>query len=195
MQGFDWIASFCLGLGLAAACGLRIFMPLLVLSAASIWGNVPLAPSFAWVGTYPALATFGIATLIEIAAYYVPWIDHALDTIMTPASLAAGSLVMATNLPEMSPVIKWGLAIITGGGLAGIVQGSTVLLRGASTMTTGGIGNPLVATGEWIGSLFLSILSIVLPIVAVVFALIFTWVLVRWYKRRKARMSAAAIVA
>lgn len=160
--------SVCVGVGLAAACGFRIFVPLLVMSVAAVSGQLTLAPSFQWIGTYPALITFAVATVLEVTAYYVPWLDNLLDSIATPAAVVAGTIVTASMVSGMSPYLQWTLAVIAGGGAAGLVQSATVVTRAASTATTGGLANPLVATGEWILSLVMSFLTIVVPVLAIV---------------------------
>ncbi len=164
----ETLLSIFLGVGLSAACGFRIFVPLLVMSIASLSGQLTLAPEFEWIGTYPALAAFGIATIFEISAYYIPWVDNLLDTIAIPAATVAGTIVMASAVSEMSPFLKWGLAVIVGGGVAGTVQGFTSITRIASTATTGGLGNPVVSTAEAGGSLVMSILAIAVPVLAAI---------------------------
>lgn len=128
------------------------------MSIASLSGQLVLSPEFDWIATYPALAAFSIATLFEVAAYYIPWADNLLDTIAVPAA----------TVSEMSPFLQWGLAVIVGGGVAGTVQGFTSITRIASTVTTGGLGNPVVSTVEAGGSIVMSILAITLPVVAVI---------------------------
>src|SRR6478672_7212872 len=148
----ETVLSICLGIGLSAACGFRIFVPLLIMSIASLSGHLQLGQGFAWIATYPALITFAVATCLEIAGYYVPWVDHLLDTISTPAAVIAGTIINASMVSGMSPFLKWTLAVIAGGGAAGLVQGATVLARGASTATTAGLANPILATIELAGS-------------------------------------------
>jgi len=133
---------------------------------ASLAGHLTLSPGFEWIGTYPALAAFAIATCLEIAGYYIPWVDNLLDTIATPAAIVAGTIVTASVVSGMSPFLKWALAVIAGGGVAGTVQVATGVTRGASTVTTAGIGNPLVATMELGGAMALSVLAIALPVIA-----------------------------
>ncbi len=154
------------GLGLAAACGLRVFAPLLVLGLAGRFGHLPIASGFAWSTSVPALIALGFATVLEIGAYYVPWLDHALDAIATPAALIAGVLAVAAVSGALPPWLRWSTAIIGGGGLAGLTQGASVLLRLKSGALTGGLGNPVVSTGEWIGSIGLAIVAVLIPIVA-----------------------------
>jgi|SRR5438874_6303559 len=162
----DTALSICVGIGLSAACGFRVFVPLLVMSIAALSGHLTLASQFQWIGTYPALIAFSVATALEIGGYYIPWLDHLLDTIATPASIVAGVIVMSSMLTSMDPFLKWTLAVIAGGGIAGAVQSGTVLTRAASTSTTGGLANPIVATVELGLSLFMSVLSFILPVLA-----------------------------
>ena len=177
------ILSICLGIGLSAACGFRVFVPLLVMNLASLSGHLTLAPGFAWIGSYPATVAFAVATVLEIAGYYIPWVDHLLDTIATPAAIVAGSIVTASIVTDMSPFLKWTLAVIAGGGAAGVVQGTTVVTRGASTATTGGLGNPIVATLELIGAVLTSVLALVASVLVVAVMV----VLVFFFKRKLVR--------
>ncbi len=158
--------SICVGTGLSAACGFRVFVPLLIMSVASHAGHLTLSPGFEWIGTSPALAAFAIATALEIAAYYVPWIDNLLDTVATPAAILAGIIVTASAVSGLSPFLQWTLAVIAGGGVAGMVQMATSVTRGVSTVTTAGFGNPLLATAEAGGAIVLSLLAIVVPVIA-----------------------------
>src|SRR5258706_957234 len=148
----ETLFSVSAGVGLSAACGFGFFVPLLVMSIASLSGHLPLAHGFEWIGTYPALVTFAVATCVEVLGYYIPWVDHTLDTIATPAAIMAGTLVSASLVTDVGPFWKWSLAIIAGGGSAGLVQGTTVVVRGASLAGTAGLANPLVATLELAGS-------------------------------------------
>jgi hypothetical protein len=162
----ETLTSILLGIGLSAATGFRIFVPFLVASVAAITGYLPLSPSFESIGTYLALILFGAATIIEIAAYYIPWLDNLLDSIATPAAFVAGAILMVAVVSGLPPLAKWALAIIAGSGAAGIVQTGTTITRAASTTTTGGLANPVVSTLEAGSSFGLSLLSILLPVIA-----------------------------
>jgi hypothetical protein len=166
MNVMDTLSSIFLGIGLSAACGFRVFVPLLIMSIASLTGHMTLSSGFDWIGTYPALAAFGAATVLEVAGYYLPWIDNLLDTIATPSAVVAGTIVMASAVSEMSPLMQWSLAIVAGGGTSAMVQGVTSLTRGASSLTTGGLGNPIVSTMEMGGATLLSVLAVALPMFA-----------------------------
>jgi hypothetical protein len=187
----ETVLSVCLGIGLSAACGFRIFVPLLVMSIASLSGHLALAPGFSWIGTYPALITFSAATALEIGGYYIPWLDHLLDTMATPAAIVAGTIITAAIVTNMSPMLKWTLAVIAGGGAAGLVQGTTVLARGVSTATTGGLGNPLFATIELTGSLFTSILTLLVPVFGVLLLALLAFAFVRLILRKLEKRPAA----
>jgi len=159
----QFVLAFCIGVGLSAACGFRVFVPLLIMSIAAYSGHLTLASGFQWIGSPVALAAFSVATIIEVAGYYVPWLDHFLDTIATPAAIIAGTIVTASMVTGLSPFMKWTLALIAGGGAASLVQGATVLARGVSTVSTAGLANPVVATMELGGSVATSFLALMMP--------------------------------
>lgn len=181
------ILSLFIGIGLSATCGFRIFVPLLGMSLAHHAGALSFAPGFEWIGSYPATITFGIAMIIEIAGYYIPWVDNLLDTIATPTAIVAGTIATASMVSDVTPFLKWSLAIIAGGGIAGAIQASSVFIRGASSMTTAGMGNPVVSTGELLASIIGTILSILLPVVAFFAVLILLAVTLPRLFRRKTR--------
>lgn len=182
----DLLSSIVVGVSLAAACGFRIFVPLLVMSIAAQAGHLTLAPELDWIGTYPALATFAVATGLEIGGYYIPWIDNLLDSIATPAAVVAGTIMMGAVVTDMDPLFKWALALIAGGGTAGAVQGLTVLARGTSSMTTGGLANPVVSTAEAGGSVITAGLALLLPWLALLLvAFFFVACVVLIFRRRK----------
>lgn len=183
MNEIEILLSIALGVGLAAAAGLRVFVPLLVLSMAAYGGHLELDPSLAWIGTLPALLMFAVAAVIEVLSYYVPGVDNLLDVIATPAALIAGTLAAAAVITDLPPLVKWTTAIIAGGGAAGLTQGVTSLLRAKSTTTTGGLGNSAVASGELGGALTLSVLAILAPIVAVGLVLLLCWGAVKLLRR------------
>jgi len=165
----EYVAPFFIGLGLATSVGFRIFLPLLALSIASYFDIIPVDNSFAWIGTFPAMITLGAATLLETLAYFIPWFDNLLDTIALPTATIAGTAVMASTLIELDPLWQWALAIIAGGGTAGLVKGVSANTRLASTATTGGLANPIVTTVETAASAGLSALSVFLwPIAAII---------------------------
>ena len=161
----ETILAVITGIGLSAACGFRIFVPLLALSLASIYGYINLASGFEWIGGYYAMIAFASATVLEIIAYYFPWLDNMMDTIASPVSIIAGTIATASVITDMPPSLKWMVAIIAGGGIAGLLQGATTALRAKSSLFTGGIGNPALSTLELAGSVITAILAIILPII------------------------------
>lgn len=179
-----WIMSLAVGICLSAACGFRVFVPPLVVSIGALSGYVSLDESMAWLGTWPAVLCLGTATVLEIGAYYIPWLDHLLDTIAVPASMIAGTVLSASFLVEMDPMLQWGLAALMGGGSAGIIQAGTSLLRIGSTATTGGLANPVVSTAENAGALITSLLAFVIPMV-MAGVLVGTFVLIGWLLWRR----------
>lgn len=190
----ETILGLCIGIGLSAACGFRVFVPLLVMSIATITGWFEPVQGFEWLEMPSVCVALGFATVCEIGAYYVPWVDNLLDTIATPAAMIAGTLAtMAVSSGEMSQFASWASAIIVGGGTAGVVQASTVAVRGVSTATTGGVGNPVIATGEWIGAIVLSILSLITPVLVVILVFLIFVLVVRWVRRKKRENLAGSI--
>ena len=182
----ETILGLCIGIGLSAACGFRVFVPLLVMSVASLMGWFEPMKGFEWLAMPSVCIALAIATFLEIGAYYIPWVDNLLDTIATPAALIAGTLTtMAASTGEMSQFASWAAAIIVGGGTATAVQMSTVAVRGISTATTGGIANPLVSTGEWISALVVSILAFVMPVLLVIVGIILMIIVIRWVRRKR----------
>jgi hypothetical protein len=182
LSNFDIAASVALGLGLAAATGLRLFLPMLVVSAAAYAGYLPLSEHFAWLGTPAALILLGVAAVAEILAYYIPGVDNLLDTLATPAAFVAGTVVSAAVITDLPPMVKWAAAIIAGGGIAGVTQSVTTLVRAKSTVMTGTLGNPVVATTELGGSLVVSLLALAAPLLTAAVIVALLWLAIRWLR-------------
>ena len=187
----DLALSIVLGIGLAAATGFRVFLPMLMVSGAAYAGHLQLDSSFAWLGTPSALTMLSVAALAEVLAYYVPVIDNLLDTLATPAALIAGTIVSAAVMTDVPPMVKWTAAVIAGGGIAGLTQGLTGILRAHSTVLTSGLGNPVIATAELGGALLISFLALVAPAAAVALVILFLLVAIRLLRRlfRRAKSS------
>lgn len=181
----ETIISIFLGIGLAASVGFRVFVPLFALSLASHFGVWELNESWQWVGSLAAVITLGVATIVEIFAYYIPYVDNLLDSIAVPLAAIAGTAVMVSTVADLSPVITWALAIIAGGGTAAAIAGTSSATRLTSTATTGGLGNPIVSTVETGTSMVMSVLSIFLPIVAIILVVIILMIVFRLYKKFK----------
>ena len=183
------IWSILLGVGLSAAAGFRVFVPMLMLSAASVYFGLPLPKAMHMLGTETAFMVLLAATLIEVGAYYVPWLDNFLDSIATPISIVAGTAMTGLFMPtEVDPTVKWTIALIAGGGTAGLVQSTTNISRLTSSLATFGLANPIIATVEFVASVILSIFAVFLPVVAAIVLVgvlgVVVWLLLL-FKRRK----------
>ena len=192
MSNLDLPLSIVLGVALAAATGFRIFLPMLVVSIAANTGHLQLDNNFAWLATSPALTTLTAATIAEILAYYVPAVDNLLDILAGPAALVAGMVVSAAVMTNVPPLVKWTAAVIAGGGVAGLTQGITTMLRAKSTILTGGAGNAVISTAELGGALVVSLLALAAPLVALGAVILFLWSAIRLIRqlfRRETRSS------
>jgi hypothetical protein len=183
----DVALGICLGIGLSAACGFRVFVPMFIMSLAAKAGYLDLADSFGWMSSWGAVTAFGTATVLETGAYYIPWLDNLLDSVTTPAAIIAGAVATASVVTGTDPLIQWSAALIGGAGVAGTVQSSSVALRAASTLTTGGLGNFVVATIELVGAIVLSFVAMLLPIFGAIIAVVLTAVALSLLFRRTGR--------
>lgn len=166
LVSIDTLIEVMLAISLSAAVGFRVFVPLLVLSSAAVVGHLDLPADLDWAEAPQALAVLAVACLLEVGGYYIPWFDHLLDIVATPAAIVAGTIVAASVAPEMNPIVQWTLALVVGGGTAGLTKGLMNLLRGTSTAASGGLTNPIVSTIELAIALALSALAVTLPLVA-----------------------------
>ncbi len=179
--------SLCLGVGLAASSGFRVFVPLLLSSLAIHFDFANVATGFEWMGTWTAIAVLASATVLEIGGYYIPWVDNLLDTIATPAAFAAGTLLTTSFVEIDNPILQWGLGLIMGGGTAGFIQAGTGLVRLASTKFSGGMANPVMATFENILSVVFTFFTFWFPIIAFAFVVLFIAWLLRKILQRKSK--------
>ena len=162
----DILLALCLGIALSAACGFRVFIPPFAMSLAAVHGNFELSPQFAWLGTYPATIALGVATVVEVLAYYVPVIDNLLDTIEIPIAIAVGIVLTAAIVGDLDSILQWSFAVI-GGSAAGIIGVATAVIRLAATGLTGGVGNIGLATMEALSAAVLSLLALTVPLLAI----------------------------
>jgi hypothetical protein len=187
-MSWEFVLPIALGIGLAAATGFRVFMPLLMTGLAAKGGYLPvMADNFSWISSTPALVMLAVAAAAEIVAYYIPGVDNLLDALAGPAAVIAGIGVSAAAMTGLDPTVKWTLAIIAGGGAAGLTAGATALARGHSTVLTAGIGNGVISTSEVVGAIFVTLLAIFAPVLALLAALIFCWF--AWKLVRRSAMS------
>ena len=178
------ITAVAIGIGLSASCGFRVFVPMLVASIAAKMNIFPVNEGFQWLASWPAIISFGTATVAEILAYYIPFIDNLLDTITTPMAIGGGTLLLTSVLPIDNEFLKWAIGFLFGGGAAATVQGGTVLTRLASTKLTAGIGNPVLATGEHAAAFGTSALAVLIPLVfAAMVIILIAYIILKFGKR------------
>lgn len=187
----DALIGVFAGLALSAAVGFRVFVPLLFTGMAARFGYLELTRDMAWLGSDAVLVALATATVLEVSAYHVPWLDNLLDTVATPTAVVAGVIAWAAVTPELSPLLRWTVAIVAGGGAAGLVQSGTTLLRLHSSAFTAGLGNPVVATGELAGSVSLSVLAVLAPVLAAMLVVLLLVGLGGVYRRATRRRNAA----
>ena len=183
----ETIISIFLGVGLAASVGFRVFLPLFALSLAAYFGLWELNDNWHWIGSLAAVITFGVATVVEIFAYFIPWVDNLLDSFAVPLAAIAGTAVIVSTVADLDPVVTWSLAIIAGGGTATAIKGAGAAGRMASTATTGGLGNPIVSTVETGTAVVVSTASIFMPILAAVLVIIILVLIFRIYRKLRPR--------
>ena len=165
------IMALFLGIGLSAACGFRVFIPPLALSIAALNGVVQLSPDWQWIGTYPAVSILGIAAVVEVFAYFIPFVSNLLDSVEVFLAPTAGMFLTASTLSmggDFDPAVVWTLSIITGGATAEVVELGTSLTRLVTTGATAGVGTPVVSVVEAMSSIVLSILAITLPLLTII---------------------------
>ncbi|AIZ42168.1 DUF4126 domain-containing protein [Cellulophaga baltica] len=183
----ETILSIFLGIGLAASVGFRVFLPLFALSLASYFNLWELNDSWQWIGSLAAVVALGVATLVEIFAYFIPWVDNLLDSAAVPLAAIAGTAVMVSTVANLDPVVTWSLAIIAGGGTATAIKGASATTRLASTSTTGGLANPIVSTVETGTAMVVTTASIFAPIIAGVLVVIILAVIFWIYRKIRPR--------
>lgn len=183
----ETVISIFLGIGLAASVGFRVFLPLFALSLAAYFNVWELNDSWQWIGSLAAVITLGVATIIEIFAYFIPFVDNLLDGVAVPLAAIAGTAVMVSTVANLDPVVTWSLAIIAGGGTATAIKGAGATGRLASTATTGGLANPVVSTLETGTALVVTTASIFAPIVAAILVIIILFIIFRIYRKLRPR--------
>ncbi len=183
----DTIISIFLGIGLAASVGFRVFLPLFALSFAAYLGVWELNDNWQWIGSLTALIMLGVAMIVEIFAYFIPWVDNLLDSLAVPLAAIAGTAVMVSTVANLDPVITWSLAIIAGGGTATAIKGANAVGRVTSSTTTGGVANPVISTIETGTAVAVSTASILVPPIAAILVIIILFIIFRIYRKLRPR--------
>ena len=191
--------SILIGIALSATCGFRVFVPLLAVNIGTRANDadgqplIELAAGFDWLSSDIAMMVFLVAAIFEIGGYYIPWIDNLLDSVASPAAIVAGTLITASFITGMDPWLQWLLGLIAGGSAAAAVQATTVVTRASSSVTTGGLGNPIVSSVETSGAFLGSALSILAaPFAVGIFVLLLgsgVWI---WFRRRNRKLNEEA---
>lgn len=186
-----WILPALLGLGLAAATGLRTFLPLLLVSAAARFDlfGLDLHQKVAWLETDPALIALAIATAVELVADKVPILDHGLSLLGTVTRPAAGILAAGSVFVGVDPVVATLAGLIIGLPTSLAFHTAQTGTRLASTATTGGLANPVVSVLEDILAFATVLIALAAPILAplvLILLLAAIWRMVRAARRRMA---------
>jgi uncharacterized membrane protein len=171
------------GVAIAAACGLRAFLPLLLLGLAARFGLIHLRPGAEWMAGDTALWALGIAAVLEVVSDKVPVVDHALDaigTLLRPAAAWLGSFAVLAGWG--SPWAQIAALVLGAGALA--VHGLKAKTRLGSTVATAGHANPVLSVLEDSGVLVLVAAAILVPLVALALVLALVWAAARWRARR-----------
>ena len=180
------LLSLSLGLGLAAACGFRVFIPPLMMGVGSRLDLYNLEGSFVWVDDTWAIAIFTVATLLEIGGYFIPWIDNLLDTVATPAAIIGGLFVTSASLEgELDTSAQWTLSVIAGGSVSGVIQLGTVATRAISTGTTGGLANPIISLLEAVASILCILISLFLVAIIPIVIIFLVWKSIKYIQITK----------
>jgi hypothetical protein len=182
------LLSVLLGIALASAVGFRVFIPFLILSLAAHFDLVPLNENWSWLASPMAIIAFGVGTVIEVFAYFIPIVDHFLDSIAIPVAGLAGSAIMLSTIADFDPFFTYSLAILAGGGTAAAIKTATSTSRLASTTLTAGLANPVVSLTESIFSVILSLFSVFIPLLAILLVIaIFYFIYKIYHKTRRAK--------
>ena len=171
-----------MGIALSACAGFRVFVPMLAASIAAHFNIIDLPTDLEWLGGWPAIICFGTASIAEIGAYYIPFLDNILDTIATPLSIIAGTVLSFSIFPitEQEPLLRWGAALLAGGTAAGTIHLGTGLLRLFSSKTTAGTGNVVLATTENAAAISGAVLSFIIPVLAAILVVVLiVWILIK----------------
>lgn len=187
LSALPFLSAAFLGVGLAAASGLRAFLPLLLACIAAKTGLFGLnwSGNFAWLASDAALIALSIASVVEIAGDKIPVVDHALDALGTVLRPGAGALVAAAVWNQNDPTTAALLGLIFGAPLALSLHAAKAGTRGVSTATTAGLGNPILSTIEDFAALLLGLVALLMPLLIPLFLAAIALVIWKVWKRRR----------
>jgi hypothetical protein len=182
MDALQVLIAASTGLGLAAASGFRVFLPPFLMAVWLRLGFLDVnieGSEFEAFSSDVSILLLGVASLSEIMAYKIPWMDNMLDSVATPLAGLAGIYLVAVSLEGADPSVQWALAIIAGGGASLSIQSATVAGRGLSSMFTLGLANPFFSLIEDIASVLLIFIALLAPLAALFASVILIFVIFR----------------
>ena len=183
---FGWAWTATLAVALAAAAGLRAWLPLLVAGVLTRLGVADLGSSFGWLASWPALGLLGGATLIEVVGDKIPVVDHVLDTIGTVIRPLAGALAAAAALVQVDdPMIALVIGLLVGAPVALAPHVAKSSVRAVSTTSTAGLANPVISFIEDVLSFVIAVLAFLAPVLVVLLLLVSARLIWRWLQRRR----------
>ncbi len=170
-----------MAIGLSAACGFRIFIPPLSYGLLYRADLVQLEDGWTWIGNEWVIAILALASIIEICANLIPWLDNFLDILATPTSIAAGTVLSSSCLTNFDPGLQWMLSVMSGVLITGGFQFSTVSIRGLSSIFTGGCFNPIFSIIEDFISIGITLSIILFPLIGIIVIILIAFLIWRLY--------------
>jgi hypothetical protein len=188
----EFLPALALAIALAAAAGLRAWLPLFAAGGLARLGVFDLGSSFQFLSSDKALVLFGVATAIEVIGDKIPAVDHALDVIGTPLRPLAGAVLAASILGTVTdPLTAAVLGIAVGAPTALVPHVAKSALRAASSVATGGLANPALSFVEDAVSVVMLILAVLVPLVVVALVVATVLLAARFLRRRRPLVPAA----
>jgi hypothetical protein len=184
----DALSAAAFGLVLAACAGLRAFLPVLAAGLGARFMDLPLPAQLQWLVRPEALTLFGVATLLEILGDKIPLVDHLLDSVQTVTKPLLGVLAATPFLYQLSPQYALVIALAMGAPVALGVHATKATVRAGSTMTTAGMGNPLLSLVEDVVAVVALLVGLLAPLIALAMMAVLCVMLVRLAYRLRRRM-------
>ncbi len=179
--------------GLSGAAGLNAWIPLFVTALLDRTDVITLAAPYDKLSTTAGLIVLGVLMIADLVGDKVPAVDHALHaagTVIAPlagAALFSGSAGQGADLPTI-------VSVILGGGTAGALHLTRSAVRPVSTVTTGGVGNPVLSLLEDVAAIVLTVLALALPILAALALVgVVAALAVAWRRSRRRREATGAV--
>ncbi len=173
----DAASEYALAYALTTTAGVRALLALAAVSIAAHFHVIHPPEAFAWLAAPLAMWLLGGLAVVEILADKVPLLDHLLHVGQVALKPAAAAVLVGGTLNPPSHEALITLMVLGALNALG-VHAAIAAVRGASTVTTGGAGNPVVSTAEDAGSIGSLVVSFVAPFVAALLAICFTIALI-----------------